>query len=205
MENIIISSEEMMTATPQENFYSANDDIDYERIREICKNSYFVQMNALQVFEGGYVSNLRLVPALKDYLGATDVFDDEVYLACFAPYTGTPFNSLGGFAITKFGICSFYFHANMCNRVHMSFEDLAKAKNIYEAMPNEHKSDTVMEFTYRAGYHWINADDKKFAFFINVAWYDNLPFIDLFRDIASSVRRDLGIGRVNIFQDTQNE
>ena len=184
-------------------FYVANESIDYERIRKICKTSYFAKMNALQEFEGGYVSNLRLVPSLKDYLGAEDVFDNEVYLACFVPYAGAPFNTGGGFAITRFGICSFYFHANTCNRTHISFEELAKAKSIYEAMPDEHKSDTQMEFTYRAGYHWINADDKKFAFFINVARYDNMPLIDLFRDIASSVRRDLGIGRVNIPQVPQ--
>lgn len=194
MENIIISGEEVITVAAQENFYSANDSIDYERIRKICKNSYFAK-NALQEFDGGYVSNLRLLPALKDYLGVADVFDDEVYLACFTPYTGTPFNTLGGFAITKFGICNFYFHANACNRTCMSFEDLAKAKRIYEAMPVEHKNDTQMDFTYRAGYHWINVDDKKLALFINVSRYDNMPLIDLFRDIASSVRRDLGIAR----------
>ena len=172
--------------------------INYERIKKICQESDFVKVNLMNQQTGGYISNVILTPALKDWLGMSDIFDEEVYLACFVPYSYGYLS--GGFAVTKLGIFSNYIDSNIPDGIYLSFEDLAEAQKIYEACypPTCNLKYLGLREPYRAVYHWLMADDKQLAFFVYTTCYGNAHIIDLFSKIASSVRRDLGIGRFNI-------
>ena len=201
MENII-SSEEIIGDATQENVYVANDSIDYECIRKICRESDFAKLYSMQEQKGGYLSNFDVVlnPKRKDELGMTDIRDEEVYLVCFVSLPIFTGEFIGGFAITNFGVFSSYTCAGTryCN--HISFENLAKAQTIDEGVPPNPQQEYFEPC--RALRHWLIADNQLVAFF-NYAKCGNTTAINLFREIASSVRRDLGIGRANILQAPQ--
>ena len=211
MENINGSEEIMIDAT-QENIYVTNSKINYERIRKICKESDFVRENQMAERGYGYISNFdfRLNVDFKKQLGAEDIFDEEIFLAYLAPFCSLdsgqfiPGNFSGGFMITKFGVFSASFvHSNPFG-VHIPFEKLAEAQTIQEGYPDYAKYSVIRE-PYGGTYHWLMADNMQIAFFVYSSAYGSKPLITLFREIASSVRRDLGIGRVNILQVPQNE
>ncbi len=200
----IISCEEIIGDATQENVYVANSKINYERIRKICRGSDFAKLYSMQEQKGGYLSNFNVVlnPNLKDELGMTDIRDEEVYLVCFVSLPIFTGEFIGEFAITNFGVFSSYTCAGTryCN--HISFENLAKAQTINEGVPpNPQQADFE---PCRALRHWLMADNQLVAFF-NYAKCGNTTIINLFRDIASSVRRDLGLGRVNILPNSQDE
>lgn len=201
MENIT-SSEEIMVDATQENVYVANSNINLERIRKICRESDFAKLYSMQEQKGGYLSNFNVVlnPTLKDGLGMTDIRDEEVYLVCFVSLPIFTGKFIGGFAVTEFGAFSSYAGADTLYRSHISFENLAKAQTIDEGFPS-YVQEKDLE-PCRALRHWLMADNQQVAFF-SYAKYGKEPIINLFREIASSVRRDLGIGRVNILQVPQ--
>ena len=210
MENII-SNEEIMTDATQENVYVANDKIDLERIRTICRESDFARENQMTEHDGGYISNFdfRLNVDFKKQLGAEDIFDEEIFLAYLAPFCSLdsgqfiPGNFSGGFMITKFGVFSASFvHSNPFG-VHIPFEKLAEAQTIQEGHPDIYAKYSVIREPYGGTYHWLMSDGRHIAFFVYGSAYADKPLVALFREIASSVRRDLGIGRVNIPQAPQ--
>ena len=92
--------------------YKINENIDYERIRKICRESDFAKVNLMKQQKSGYLSNdgIMLNSYLKDCLGMTDIFDEEVYLVSCIPHYCIPNVFSGGFAITKVGIFSSYFN-----------------------------------------------------------------------------------------------
>ena len=140
---------------------------------------------------------------MKDCLGMTDIFDEEVYLVSCIPHHCISNVFSGGFAITQMGIFSNYFDSSVYRVSYVPFEDLAKAKTIGEGWPEYHLMNLQPQGAI--AYHWLMADDKQIAFFVYTTCYGCVPVINLFRDIASSVRRDLGLGRVNILPNSQDK
>ena len=198
----IISSEEIMVDATQENVYVANSKINLARIRTICIESDFAKLSSMQEQKGGYLSNFNVVlnPTRKDELGMTDIRDEEVYLVCFASLPIFTGNFIGEFAITEFGVFSSYNGADTLYRSHISFENLAKAQTIDEGFPS-YVQEKDLE-PCRALRHWLMADNQQVAF-CSYYKYGKDSIINLFREIASSVRRDLGIGRADILQSPQ--
>lgn len=202
-----------MCQQQEHDFYKADGRINFERIRKICRESDFARENEITERDGRYISNFdfRLNVDQKKKLGAEDILDEEIILAYLAPrylpgsVQPIPGNVSGGFMITKFGIFSASFiHDDGPFGVYVPFEDLARANTIDEGFP-EYIQYSVVRGWYDGTYHWIMADETQIAFFAYCSAYGNRPLINLFREIASSVRRDLGIGRVNILQDAQDE
>ena len=203
MENII-SSEEIMVDATQENVYVVNSNINHERIRKICRESDFAKVNLMREQNEGYLSNLNLMltPALKDWLGMTDILDEEVYLICVVPHHYISNWLSGGFAVTKIGVFSAYFDGGEIRSSYIPFEYLAQSRTIWEGWPEYHMMHLQPQGTI--AYHWLMVDDRQLAFFTYTDFDGSTHIINLFREIASSVRRDLVIGRVNISETSHD-
>ena len=158
---------------------------------------------------GGYFSNLNIIltPYLKNWLGMTDIVGREVYLAYFVPYPFSFCGLCGGFAVTDIGIFSNYLNSDTPYGNYVSFEDLAQAQTICEAWlpPIPQLSYSQLFEPYRTAHRWLVADNRQLAFFTYTDFYGSTHIINLFREIASSVRRDLGIGRLNILPNSEDE
>ncbi|MBQ9574856.1 MAG: hypothetical protein IJR27_06230 [Synergistaceae bacterium] len=80
-----------------------------------------------------------------------------------------------------------------------------KGEAIDDGFPNVRAAYSVVRGPYGGTYHWIMVADTQISFFVYRSAYGSRPLINLFREIASSVRRDLGLGRVNILPSSQEE